>query len=268
VTGRVPETLALTFPSHQSRPVTGMLELELAAAISPHITRPERVTGVLTAVFSTIGGNPADHAQVQRLTCGAREWLLQQAAGLFWSETGWFQSQCSTCGAHFDIPATLHNAPRKSAGEAFPVVTVDTSLGTRTFEAPNGLHEEALARESTADATRTLLARCALGATALQDANAFTRSDIARIEASLENACPDVADEIATTCPSCQALTTVRLDPLTFAFPNAQALVGEAHLLAAAYHWSEDAILELPSRRRRAYAMLIRAEQATGRDVR
>lgn len=267
MTARVPDTLTVAFPSHQPRPMTGVLELELAAAISPRFTRPERVTGVLSTVFSRIGGAAAKRSEVRRLTSGAREWLLQRAAGLFWSETGWFQSHCAACGEAFDITATLHDAPRKPAGEGFPVVAVDTSLGLRTFEAPNGLHEEALARETAADATRALLAQCALSMTALEDAAAFTADDIARIAAALEAACPDVADEVVTTCPACNGKTTARLDPLSFAFPTTDALLRDAHLIAATYHWSEDAILDLPSRRRSAYAALIRADNTLRRST-
>lgn len=268
MTGREPDTLAVAFPSHQPRPMTGVLELELVAATSPQFTRPERVTGVLATVFSRIGGEATKRSEVRRLTSGAREWLLQRAAELFWSETGWFQSQCAFCGEPFDIPATLHDAPRKKAGKGFPVVTVKTSLGTRKFEAPNGLHEEALARETAANATRALLARCGLSGTAEEDAGFFNAGDICKIEAALDTSCPNVADEVATTCPACKAETTVRIDPLTFAFPKTEALVREAHLIATTYHWSENAILDLPSRRRWAYASLIRTEKEAGRGAR
>lgn len=268
MTARVPETLAVAFPSHQLHPMTGVLELELAAAINPQFTRPERVTGVLSTVFARIGDAAVTRTEVRRLASGAREWLLQRAAGVFWSESGWFQSHCTACGEAFDLPATLADAPRKCAGNGFPVLAVDTSLGMRSFEAPNGLHEEALARESGADATRALLAQCSLSKTALQDAAAFTDHDISAIAAALEAACPEVADEVITTCPTCKAQTTACLDPLTFAFPTAETLLPEVHLVAATYHWSEDAILALPSRRRRGYAALIRADKNTHRGAR
>lgn len=245
--------------------MTGTLELVLTAAMNPRLTRPERVTGVLSTVFSRIGGEAAEPSEVRRLTSGAREWLLQRAAGLFWSESGWFQSHCASCGEAFDIPASLRDAPRKQAGKDFPVVTVKTSLGPRRFEAPNGLHEEALARETAADASRVLLARCGLSAGADADAIAFTAGDLSKIEAALETACPEVADEVATTCPACRAETRARIDPLAFAFPKTEALLREVHLIASAYHWSEESILGLSSQRRRAYGALIRAEKDTGR---
>jgi hypothetical protein len=247
--------------------VTGVLELQLAAATGPRFTRPERVTGVLATVFSRIGGEAAKPSEIRRLTSGAREWLLQRAAGLFWSETGWYQAHCASCGDVFDISATLHDAPRKIAGKGFPVVAVRTSLGRRKFEAPNGLHEEALARVAATDATRALLACCGLSETAETDSESFTASDIRKIEAALDAVCPDVADEVATTCPSCKAETTARLDPLAFAFPKSETLVRDVHQIASCYHWSEDVILDLPSHRRRAYAALVRAEKDVARRI-
>lgn len=241
--------------------MTGVLELELASAMNPRLTRPEIVTGVLATVFSRIGGAEARRSGVRRLTSGAREWLLQKAAGLFWSETGWFEACCVSCGETLDIQAMLHDAPRKRAGREFPVVTVATSLGARRFEAPNGLHEESLARDAPADGARALLSCCGLSETAAQDAGAFSAADIDAIQSALDAACPDVADEVTTACPVCGDETRARLDPLAFAFPKSRALLREIHLIASAYHWSEDAILELPSRRRRTYAALVHAER-------
>lgn len=262
---RASQTLAVAFPSHSPRPLTGGLELSIAEMAASGLTRPERVSRLLAVVFRQISGQAASLPRVRRLTSGAREWLLQRAAGLFWAETGWFQAKCVACGSDFDIPTKLALAPRKPAGPEFPVVTVRTSLGERQFEVPNGLHEEHLARDPGADPVRTLLRQCGLSAGADRDAAAYSDADVARIEAALEAASPEVADEVVTTCPACRAQTLARIDPLDFAFPDSNALLHEVHLIAAAYHWSEDTILTLPSVHRRGYARLIRADRrATG----
>ena len=62
---------------------------------------------------------------------------------------------------------------------------------------------------------------------------------------------------LTTICPTCGAETSARIDPHSFAFPDAAALLGQIHALAASYHWSEDAILDMPSSRRKVYANLI-----------
>ncbi|MBK0327775.1 hypothetical protein I5535_10770 [Rhodobacteraceae bacterium F11138] len=257
---RASQTLKVAFPSHEPFPLTGMLELAVAETMSQPATRPERVTGILGTVFQQISGQGTSLSRVRCLASGAREWLLQRAAGLFWTDTGWFQAKCSECGADFDIPTVLAQAPRKPSGHDFPVVTVRTSLGQRQFEVPNGCHEEHLARMPGGDPTRGLLAQCGLSRHALREAETYTDDDIASIEAALEAASPEVADEVVTACPSCRAETRARIDPLDFAFPGVGSLLHEVHLIAASYHWSEDAILALPSQRRRSYARLLRAE--------
>ena len=261
---RASQTLAVAFPSHEPYPLTGALELAIAESLASGASRPERVTRVLGTVFRRISGQGATPSRVRCLTSGAREWLLQRAAGLFWADTGWFQAKCVRCDADYDVPTVLARAPRKPAGAGFPVVTVHTSLGPRTFEVPNGLHEEQLARSPGSDPVRTLLAHCGLSERAGSDAQDFTADDVARIEAALEEVSPEVADEVVTACPSCRAETRARIDPLAFAFPGLTTLLREVHAIAATYHWAEDAILALPSHRRRGYARLARAAPTGG----
>lgn len=254
---RAPQTLAVAFPSHEPHPLTGSLEFAVASALGDHLSRPVRVNNVLSIVYRQISGKHCELSRVRRLASGAREWLLQQAARLFWSESGWFQSSCINCNSMFDVPATLASAPRKSAGRGFPVVSVLTSLGQRQFEVPNGLHEEQLALNVAHEPVRDLLGLCGLANNALDEAHVFTKTDIATIEAALEETSPEIADEIITRCPNCQAQTQARIDPLEFAFPKTKTLVQEVHLIASSYHWSEQAILALPTARRRHYTNLI-----------
>ena len=68
---------------------------------------------------------------------------------------------------------------------------------------------------------------------------------------------PEIADGVNAACPDCGGPVRVRIDPLTFAFPRPEAVLREVHAIAMAYRWSERAILDLPSRRRRAYVALI-----------
>jgi hypothetical protein len=240
--------------------MTGVLELGVATAVATGPNRPDRVTVVLGSVFAEIGGLATDINHIWRLASGSREWLLQRAAALFWRESGWFQARCEACNAAYDVPLRLDAAPRKPAAEPFPVVSVRTSLGLRDFEVPNGLHEAALAQQCPQNPTRALLAKCGLGPEARSDAEAFCAADLRVIEEALDLAAPDIADDLTITCPNCNAPTAARIDPLEFAFPDTQTLLREVHSLAATYHWSEEAILALPSVRRRAYAELIRQE--------
>lgn len=256
---RAPSTLAVAFPSVSARPVTGHVEFSVAEALGPGRSRPAQVTGVLAAVFDRIGGVASDIEDVRSLSSGSREWLLQRAASQFWIGSGWFSATCPACDTAFDVPAALTDAPRKPAGDGFPVVLVETSLGQRRFEAPNGRHEEQLAQAAD-DPVRTLIGACGLSPTATEDARAFTEADLVRIEDALDRASPEVADRVSTSCPSCSSVTEVRLDPLAFAFPKARQILMEVHTIAKAYHWSEAEVLALPSSRRRAYCGMIRHE--------
>lgn len=256
---RAAETLAVAFPRPEFRPLTGSVELGVAEIAAGPAPRAERVTALLALVFSAVGGEPSSPSLLRRLASGAREWLLQRAAGAFFADAGWFQTHCAACGTQIDLAARLADSPRKPAGAGFPVVEVETTLGPRRFEVPNGHHEELLAGRGRGYA-RALVAACGLAGTAAAEAERFDATDLARIEAALDEAAPEVADRLTAVCPDCGGRTEARLDPMVFAFPRPAALLGEVHLLARGYGWSEDAILALPSARRRGYARLMAAE--------
>ena len=261
---RAPETLAVAFPSHRPRALTGTVELALGQTAWSRAARPALVSRVLELMFDPISGQPVSPARVRFLASSAREWLLQQAALRIWPDQGWFQARCATCGHDVDMPVTLSGAPRKAANSDFPAISVATSLGRRRFEAPNGAHEEALARTVGGDPARRLLALCGLADTARADAEAFSAEDLVLIETAFDEACPDIADAVSAACPSCQATIEARIDPLQFAFPPPKTVLREVHAIAAAYHWSEEEILALPSSRRVAYAELIGADRTGG----
>ncbi|MEO0999342.1 MAG: hypothetical protein AAFW69_01865, partial [Pseudomonadota bacterium] len=189
-------TLPVAFPTARPRALTGAVELAVAEAAAGPGGRAARVTAVLDAVFEAVGGAPSDVSLVRRLASGARVWLLNRAAVIFSGEGGWFQTRCTACGAPFDFEARLGEAPTKPAGPVFPVVEVPTSLGPRSFEVPNGGHEEALLRAA-GDPRRILAGLCGLEDGAEAEAERLTEADLDRIEAMLDDAAPDVADQAA-----------------------------------------------------------------------
>lgn len=264
---RAPRTLPLVWPRTTPRPMTGAVELLLAEAgegAGRALTRPERASGVICAMFETVDDVKTTPDVVRGLGSGVRAWLLCRAALMAGQDRGWYQAQCHVCGLPYDFQLSLDRLPRGVAGAGYPVAKVDTTLGPRMFEAPNGGHEEALAQDAGHDPRRRLVALLGLAATAEDDALAFTEPDLAAIEAALDEITPDIGDRISATCPACDATTEALVDPLTFAFPRAETLLREAHLIARAYGWREPAILALPSHRRRAYARLIATEARGG----
>lgn len=223
-------------------------------------SRPERVGTVILAAFDELGGQSASTELVRALSSGTRAWLLLQAMVAWSGDAGWFEASCNACMATFDFPLRLSELPRGEAGPGYPVVTVDTSLGARSFEVPNGGHEVALSRWRGNDPVRELVTLIGLARTAAADASRFTQQDLTTIERAIEAVAPDIADHVVCTCPECAAELEVAIDPIHFALPRAEAILADVHALARAYGWSERAILTLPVQRRRSYAALIRAD--------
>ncbi|MEX2520667.1 MAG: hypothetical protein WD969_15190 [Paracoccaceae bacterium] len=264
---RTIETLPAAFPEIRFRAFDGETELAIAEAAASAGSRPARVTAVLSAICAEVAGEPGGYAVIRRVCAAGREWLLQRAAlHLYGDGAGWFEASCPTCGATFDLRVALDRVPRAEPGSGFPVAEVETSLGLRRFETPNGAHEEAFcAREG--DPRRVFAALCGHAERAEAEAIRFDEADLERIDMALEAASPEIADGVDARCPACGAETMVRIEPLDFAFPRLDDIFREVHRIAAAYRWREPDILALPVHRRRAYAALIRgdARAAAGR---
>ena len=255
-------TPVTAFPNAVLRSMAGRTELAVAEAAALPGTRPERVTGVLSAIYESVDGNPVSQESVRGLPCGTREWLLQCAAHRFCPDITWFEATCTHCGAPYDLSLSLADAARHLPENGRPEIEVETSLGTRSFLIPNGAHEEAFARrEPGEEPSRAFAALCGRSALAEEEAPQFDEHDLELIDDALEAASPDVADEAVTICPSCKLETSARIDPLLFAFPKEGAILEETHLIAFAYGWPYDQILKLSARHRSYYAAMIARDQ-------
>ena len=88
-----------------------------------------------------------------------------------------------------------------------------------------------------------------------------------RLDHALAALAPSLDDLIGGACPACGEVVTMRFDPLGYVLAELRSVFSgvylEIHTLAAAYGWSERAILALPRGRRRRYASAI----ADGRRV-
>ena len=253
------ETMATAFPSARLRRLDGHVELAVAESAGAVGSRPSRVTAIIAALYREIGGEPVTAVTARRISAAGREWLLQRAARRFFGAAQWYETVCDSCGASFDLQLSLDAIPHAEPGPGYPVAKVMTSIGQRLFEVPNGRHEEAYAAAGGKDARRVFAALCGLSADAEAEAIRFDEVDLLRIDAGLEAVSPEIADGVDVVCPDCGIHGHARVDPLGFAFPNVGDVLGEVHTIAAAYHWSEEAILDLPLPRRRAYVELIRA---------
>lgn len=261
-TGPAPGTWPEAWPALVPAPATGRRELVAAELAQGGESRPARVTALITGLAGTIGGQAATPDFVRRLSAGTREWLVQRLGATCRPAQDWFELTCAHCGATFDLSADLAAMPRSGPGPGFPLVTVETAAGPLAFDCLNGRHEEALAALPAPDLADmlALAARFEDAATVLAG---LPFADLLRIEAALDEAAPEVADRIAATCPDCGASLAARIDPFDYAFPGDTVLLGEVHALSWAYKWSEAAILDLPSPRRRRYVGMVAAMART-----
>ena len=98
----------------------------------------------------------------------------------------------------------------------------------------------------------------------------LTHAIAARVPALMAELDPQAVLNLDMRCPSCAHDFVVPFSPSAFlvreVVERSKRLIGEVHALAMTYHWSESAILRLPSRRRQAYLDLLRGSPAR-RDV-
>ncbi|MGA3070004.1 MAG: hypothetical protein ABSD43_07280 [Terracidiphilus sp.] len=88
---------------------------------------------------------------------------------------------------------------------------------------------------------------------------------LARAERAMEAMAPLVSRPLAGSCPECGETVTMPLNVPRLVMDELRARAAgvheEIHVIAAAYHWAEAAILAMPQSRRRAYAETIRRRE-------
>lgn len=248
-------TLPHAFPAFTMRPLTGLLEMAAAGIVGSNDTRPGRVTRLLSTLVKDIAGVATADTMLKSFSAATREWLLQQTAAFFQPGTTWLQSRCTQCGEKFDAAFDVGKMPKVEPNVGFPLIKVKTSQGIVKFDVPNGHHEEQVAAAGLAPvkARQYLAQLCVCNG----HDYAFTATDFDEIDVALEKASPDIADCGEVICPSCNAKTYARLEPLSYAFPRENVLLRDVHALASTYGWSENSILSLPSQRRLQYLAMI-----------
>ncbi|WP_019960098.1 hypothetical protein [Woodsholea maritima] len=249
-------TLALTHPRFVMRALNGHVELAIAEALRLS-TRAHQVTGLILASLEMLEGETPRRDQIMALGSGPRAWLVHKIALRFWPDLTWFEGQCPHCDAPFDLDLPIAHSPFTPAGPGYPVMEIDTQLGRRTFEAPNGYHEVALAQaldqDPLADPRPIMAALLSLHPHAKAEAEAFSNADLDRLDDALDTLCPQLADWVETPCPSCQAPLELLLDPFTFGLPREGQILRDVHILARSYGWREGEVLDLPRNRRSRY---------------
>lgn len=165
---------------------------------------------------------------------------------------------CERCGQRLELPLDVQSLLQPVPNEEVGPRVVDVE-GLRV-RAPS-LHDlAAVANEPDAGrAARQLLERC----TTHGDAAALSDAALHDVEDRLEALDPNADLAFIVRCESCGHHGLAQLDAGVLLWDEidagARALLGEVHLLARAYGWSEGEILALGTARRTAYLAMVDA---------
>ena len=237
------------------RPVDGRLELAIAESARMGLLPAARVTLTLAMALERVAGGPADQERVRALCVGDRQYLVRQLAAALGRDRLWLTRECDACGHRLDIPIVQSQMPVKPAGAGFPVRTIRLQRGEIRLRAPTGADQERISPLPEADALRAWI-------DALVEPDPGTTLDLdagemRQVEAWIEELSPEVSLEAQAACPACGVPVRLEVDPYLCLETGADPLLREIHILAMAYHWSEDAILDMPRERRHHYLKLI-----------
>jgi len=163
---------------------------------------------------------------------------------------------CERCGQRLELALDVREL-LQAVPHVEPGARMVDAAGLRA-RVPTLRDLAAVAKEPDAErAARQLLQRCVTeeGAAELSDA-AFRE-----IEDALEAADPNADFAFDIRCEACGQVGTAQLDAGELLWDEvsarARTLLGEVHLLARAYGWSESEILALSSARRAAYLAMV-----------
>jgi hypothetical protein len=238
------------------RPITGALELMLGESAQHAGSHAARVTTVLCQALETLGGAPATIEAVRQLSVGDRQFLMARLAAHLHDLPVWLTTHCNHCQAPFDMSYRHADLPVKMAGEEYPQVRLETSLGAVEVHVPTGADQEHIANtRDDVEAMHELL-RCIVSG--VDSDTAFNpqdlrAQDIAEIEQRVEAMAPEIATELLAQCPHCSRDNIVPINLYTCLARPVDELFAEIHAIASRYHWNERAILSMPHQRRQIY---------------
>ncbi len=173
-------------------------------------------------------------------------------------------ASCAGCGELLEVTFDLHELMASAGEAAGGPVTVRWKGTTLSCRAPTTADILAAAADGRSDIRRSLLARCITiagnvgqrtpGADPLA---ALPASALAKAGAALAAADPLADVSLAVTCHECGHRWETAFDIASFLWTEISAsverILGEVHVLASAYGWSEAEVLSVGPRRRQYY---------------
>lgn len=203
------------------------------------------------------GGAPLDAAL---LPVGDVDALVSELRGEALGDRMIAEGRCPACSAPIDVQFSLqafreHRRPRSARG-ATPAAQPgwwELARHETAFRLPTAGDVVAVAEAE--DPAVELAARCVRGAGG--------RATVRAAERAMARMAPTLCDEVQGRCADCAATVTLDVDVRELCLQELRFLacgvLEDVHVLASAYGWDEQRILELPVRRRAAYAEMVRA---------
>jgi hypothetical protein len=216
--------------------------------------------GLAQRVASTAAGDPVDWALLPAADLDAAALIIRRS---WLGDAIRTDTTCPDCRERIDVSFAIgdyieHHRPRRARGVArsapdgwFTLAGADVRFRIPTVA-------DLLAAAAGGRLADTLSSRCV-------EAAEISRALAGRLDRALSALAPSLDDLLGGKCPACGREVAVRFDPVGYVMADLRSafsgIYHQTHAVASAYGWPEAAILALPSRRRRHYALIIAGER-------
>jgi hypothetical protein len=192
-------------------------------------------------------------------TPGELNRLALQAHTLLFGATCDAVAQCADCGE--ELEATIPLSALMSAHPPDAAVGEAAIAGLRVrYRLPTLREITALGTESVDDAAARLLASCVVAIKSGPDEltlNDLPQDAVRAIDDAISSADSDAVIDVLFVCPECGESARLPMDPAAFLWDEldrwALSVLSDVIELAAAFGWTEGAVLSLSPWRRQAY---------------
>jgi hypothetical protein len=204
--------------------------------------------------YEALAQQPLGQRDAQLLTL--REWLFgPQLISV---------ANCPNCGEHLQLTLSTRELLTTENATA-ETMTLNVDEYTIRYRLPASTDLFALAQcETVADSRQLLLQRCVQTITRAdqsQPIETVPAAVLEVIEAHMAQADPQADLQLDLDCPTCHQHWLAAFDIAAFLWKEidswARRIVGDIHIIAMAYGWSETDILALSASRRQMYLDLI-----------
>ncbi len=218
-------------------------------------SHPDWVDQALLLILETLANDEPTLQDVQSLCVADRQaiaiaWQLSKSTAPLW-----LTIHCHACDNPIDVCIPVAELPFSKAGKHFPFAKITVNKKSIKLRVPNGSDLSAIAQLPEAEAVQCLAQRLIAQPSSAPTTQSIplNKTTIQKIERAVEQQVPELATDINCECPECDAKNLVHFDPYQGLVSRIDELLDEVHLIASAYHWTEQEILQLPNARRKDY---------------